>query len=355
MIGRIPLPRLISADGLQFQRRLRPIKATVELNITPLSTASLQMPEGDSLPARAYVEMFTALGSAGFFRVRSPQDSYGDDTAFAELEHAAVEIGDYLVRGKIQDTMSASDALEAVFGHYRGSLWQIAAGSISDTVVVDIDHDTVLSGLLAIMDQIPDYRMDFDFSTRPWTLRVVENSSSVTAEGRLGRNVSSARITYDDSELCTRAFYEIEDKDSEGKPISKWYTYDASTIDEYGIVERVVQVDISSTKSKAQRVVKEYLRKHKEPIISVEIDGQELSQITGESLDSFQIGKMFRLALPDYGVTVKRRITELIFDDVYEKPLQITVHLASALDTVVSFLHDVAAGTGSSVGSGGGI
>lgn len=344
----------MSADGLHFQRSLRPVKATVELNIIPLSTASLQMPDGDSLPARAYVEMFTALGSAGYFRVRSPQASYGDETPFAELEHAAVEIGDYLVTGKIQDTMTASAALQTVFGHYRGNLWQIASTSINDIVVVDIDHETVLSGLLAIMDQLPDYHMDFDFSTRPWTLRVVGNDSGVTAEGRLGRNVKSARITYDDSELCTRAYYEIEDEDGDGMPFSRWYTYDSSTIRTYGVVERVVQVDISSDEDKALRVVKDYLRKHQEPIISVEIDGQELSQITGESLDRFQIGKMFRLALPDYHVTVDRNITELIFDDVYGKPLQITVHLASELDTVVSFLHDVAAGTGSSVGSGGG-
>lgn len=344
----------MSADGLHFQRSLRPVKATVELNIIPLSTASLQMPDGDSLPARAYVEMFTALGSAGYFRVRSPQASYGDETPFAELEHAAVEIGDYLVTGKIQDTMTASAALQTVFGHYRGNLWQIASTSINDIVVVDIDHETVLSGLLAIMDQLPDYHMDFDFSTRPWTLRVVGNDSGVTAEGRLGRNVKSARITYDDSELCTRAYYEIEDEDGDGMPFSRWYTYDSSTIRTYGVVERVVQVDISSDEAKALRVVKDYLRKHEEPIISVEIDGQELSQITGESLDRFQIGKMFRLALPDYNVTVDRNITELIFDDVYGEPLQITVHLASELDTVVSFLHDVAAGTGSSVGPGGG-
>lgn len=350
----IPLPRLMSADGLHFQRSLRPVKATVELNIIPLSTASLQMPDGESLPARAYVEMFTALGSAGYFRVRSPQASYGDETPFAELEHAAVEIGDYLVTGKIQDTMTASAALQTVFGHYRGNLWQIASTSINDIVVVDIDHETVLSGLLAIMDQLPDYHMDFDFSTRPWTLRVVGNDSGVTAEGRLGRNVKSARITYDDSELCTRAYYEIEDEDGDGMPFSRWYTYDSSTIHTYGVVERVVQVDISSDEAKALRVVKDYLRKHQEPIISVEIDGQELSQITGESLDRFQIGKMFRLALPDYHVTVDRNITELIFDDVYGKPLQITVHLASELDTVVSFLHDVATGTGSSVGPGGG-
>lgn len=350
----IPLPRLMSADGLHFKRSLRPVKATVELNIIPLSTASLQMPDGDSLPARAYVEMFTALGSAGYFRVRSPQASYGDETPFAELEHAAVEIGDYLVTGKIQDTMTASAALQTVFGHYRGNLWQIASTSINDIVVVDIDHETVLSGLLAIMDQLPDYHMDFDFSTRPWTLRVVGNDSGVTAEGRLGRNVKSARITYDDSELCTRAYYEIEDEDGDGMPFSRWYTYDSSTIRTYGVVERVVQVDISSDEAKALRVVKDYLRKHQEPIISVEIDGQELSQITGESLDRFQIGKMFRLALPDYHVTVDRNITELIFDDVYGKPLQITVHLASELDTVVSFLHDVATGTGSSVGPGGG-
>ena len=81
----VKLPRLLDSKGV-FVRLLHPLDASISEKITPLSTATLELDRGDSVPARSYVEMFTPYGSAGIFRARSPQDAYGDEITTIELE-----------------------------------------------------------------------------------------------------------------------------------------------------------------------------------------------------------------------------------------------------------------------------
>lgn len=355
----IQYPRLLQTDGRTFVRPLHPIRTSVELNIIPLSTASLELPEEEVIPARSYVEMFTNLGSAGIYRVRSPQNSYGEDQTASELEHAIVEVGDWLVRAKYDEMKPAGQAMQTIFNHYRGNKWQLGSVSAlgSKSIALQANYDDCLSTMLALLDQVPDVMMTFDFSTSPWTVSFKAVDSTVSAEGRMSRNIESARIIYDDSELCTRAYYEYPvagSDDGTTAPSTAWATMDADTISTYGIIEREVPTGSGFTRSEAEYKVQEYLRKHKAPKISIEMTGEDLSQMTGESLDTFRIGKLFRLALPKYGITIEKPITSMSWDDPYNKPRWFTVNLADPEDTAITFLHDVNANGSSGAASGGG-
>ena len=350
----IPLPRLLNASG-GTERRIRPISMSVNLSITPLSYASMQLPREESLPARGYVELYTSMGSAGIYRVQSPQDAYGEDITTAELEHAIVEVGDYLVLNEYDEMMAANKAMTTVFSHYRGTKWKLGSVSAlgSGQIALQTDHDRVLEAMLAILDQKPDCMMSFDFSTTPWTVNIVSRGKTVAAEGRLSRNVNSAKVIYDDAALCTRVYYEVPTTNSAGEPDTKWTYKDADTISKYGIVEKTLSTGAGYTKEEADWLADEYLKKNKEPRISVEISAEELSSTTGEALDTFTIGKLYRLALPDYGTTVEQVITGLSWSDVYKNPLDITVRLADEEDTTITFLHDLDA-KGGAASSGGG-
>lgn len=354
----IPLPRLLGTNGRTFERVIHPLKVSIDENIVPLSTASIQLQEGDSIPARSYVELFNIQGSAGIYRVRSPQNSYGDDVAYAELEHAIVEVGDYLVRHSYNDMMGASTAISTIWSHYRGDKWQLGSSYQelgTDAVAVQANYDTVLQSIISIVDQIPDCFLTFDFSTTPWTLGFSKSSGTPSAEGRLSRNVASARISYDDSELCTKAYYEVSKTASDGTITTEWRYVDADTQSTYGIIEREVQTGGDFTETEALRAVDLYLRKHKKPKISIEIDGVALHAVTGESFDKFVLGKMFRLSLPDYNTTVEQCITALSWEDVYGAPYSVSIVLADQEDTTVTYLHDSAvSGGGSAVVGGGG-
>lgn len=399
----IPLPRLLKESG-ETERIIQPISVSIDLRIVPLSYATIELPEGENLPARSYVELFTTMGSAGIFRVRAPRDSYGGDSGTAELEHSICEVGDYLVIGKLDEMKAADAAMRSVWSHYKGNKWQLGtvAALGSGKVALQANYDRVLDVMLSILDQKPDCMMTFDFTTSPWTVNIVERGTTITAEGRLSRNVESAQIVYDDTDLCTRVYYEVPATEdawtdyfltfSEAKtysagqyvvkdnklyrlpnghrknvtwenttkeavkdsPTTAWTHKDASTLDTYGLIERTVMTGSDYSLQEANKAADVFLDKHKEPSVSVSISAEDLSAITGEELDTFELGKLFRLVLADYNITIERNITALSWDDVYGRPEDITITLADEEDTTITFLHDVdSGGTGGGGGGGG--
>lgn len=326
LIPEIRLPRVFD-ENLNFVKGISPIKMSVDLTITPLSYSTVQLPRGESLPRGGYVEVYTSMGSVGYFRIRSPQETFGEDITVSELEHAIVEVGDYIVRATISNqTMTATQAFQTIWGHYRGSKWQL--GDISalgnEEMILDADHENVLEMLLSILGRHPDCMMSFAFNTSPWTVSVVQRGTTVEAEGRLSRNIKSAKVVYDDSELVTRCFYKYGQ--------SSWGVMNASTIGQYGVVERVAPIESGLTQEQAQEKATVYMEKHKRPKVSVTLQAEDLSAITGEPLDAFSVGKLCRLALPEYNVIIERVITEISWDDVYDSPESITVTLEDEED-----------------------
>lgn len=338
-------PRLYEND--QFSRIVTPVTLSITQNITPLDTASITLLWGDALPARSYVELFTPNGSAGMFRVRSPHDGYGNETATAELEHMISEVGDWIVKEEISEMIGAETAVRRLFSHYKGGRWVLGDISAlgSDLVACEAKYERVLDTILSVLEQKPDCMMTFDFSVKPWRMNIVKKGTEVTAEGRLSRNVSTASVGYDDSELITRVWYQTYD----AKKNATWTHRDAPTLNQYGVVEGTVRTSSDMTVAEIDLMVNTYIREHQHPRISVNIQGNELSQITGENLDRFTVGKLMRLNLVDYGVTVEENITSLTWNDPYSNAYSVSVNLGAEEDTVFTFLHNL-----DSKGAGGG-
>lgn len=345
-------PRLFV--GGSFNRIITPVQVSITENIIPLSTATITLPKGERLPSRSYVELFTPYGSAGMYRVRQPRNSYGSETNTAELEHMVSVVGDWIVKEKIEEMLPANTAMTRVFSHYKGQWWKLGSVSAlgSGKVAVDCDHDRILDVMLSILEQKPDCMMSFNFSTTPWTINIVKKGTTVTGEGRLSRNVKTATVSYDDSELVTRVWYRTFTK--KGNDVQEQWNYkDASTLSSYGTVERTVSTDVNMTAEEINNVVNTYIEEHKEPRVNVSIQATELSRITGESMDKFTLGKRFRLAIPDYSFTLEDNITSITWNDPYNDPMDVTVTLGDDEDTVVTYLHNLDA-KGSGGGGGGG-
>lgn len=356
----IPLPRLIyspkPAENATLPKEYHPIRVSITENITPLSTATIELPKGENLTARGYVELFTPKGSAGVFRVRSPEDAYGDEITRAELEHAITEVGDYLVTHEYSEMMAARTAMQTIFSYYTSghasgetARWQLNATALpSSNVAVTVNHERVLDAMLAILEQVPNYMMAFNFETSPWTVYFKQRDQKVTAEGRLSRNIESARITYDDSDLCTRVYYERQKANSEE---TEWVFKDADTMSTYGMIQRSMSVPSNYTTAEANAAVDEYLRQHKEPRISIEVSAEDLHDATGEDLDSFLLGKLMRITIPDYEITQEKTITKISWSDVYNKGYaSVNLTLGQERDTAIKFLHDIDSSGGTASG-----
>lgn len=327
----IPLPRVLDANENEL-RRLNVIDASVSLSLVPLSTAQIVLPIFENLNMREWVQMFTSQGSAGIFRVRSPGQNYRMETKQYTLDHGIVELGDYIIKGEVEFNAAANSVITSIFSHYTGGMW--ALGTVTPTQKVEYsgDHEDILTALMYVMDQLPDYMMQFDQTTKPWILNIVSRPQTVTGEGRLSRNVVSARISEDDSRLCTRIL-------SPNLPNGQ---LDADTLGTYGVVERFFGKDDEQSQEEFVADCNKYLTQHKNPLLSVNLELRDLEQITGEALDNITVGDLYRLALPDYNTTIEQPVISLSWRSVYGDPGAVSVTLAHEEMTMSSAFSAVA-------------
>lgn len=78
-----------------------------------------------------------------------------------------------------------------------------------------------------------------------------------------------------------------------------------------------------------KRVAERYLERHSQPTATVQLQGIDLSRITGESLDTFRLGQRFRLALPEENTVLVERIVAMHIPDVFGQPGRVTLTLAN--------------------------
>jgi len=340
-IYQIPRPRLYHGRTLAFQGSLNPVSVSLDMNIVPLSTGTIVMPSNDdSVQPRWFVELFTSQGSMGLFRVRNAVISYNENTADIDVESAVAEIGDYFVTDKYETMMSPSQAIATIFGYYTrggGTFWTLdmvegVSFSNERLVAVSCDHGSVLEALMHIMEQLPSYMMKFDYSVKPWKLSFAKRPTTVEAECRVGRNISSMTISYDDSEMCTKLWYEWQDL---------WHMVENTTAQaSYGIIEKTISVSNDGYAEEITTQVYDYLSKHDHPKISIEIEAEDLSRFTGQQFDTLTLGKRCRVVIPHNGSETYQslNIMQISWDDVYSDQASIRLVLEEEEDAVWEFV-----------------
>lgn len=329
----VRLPRLLDSN-LREVGRLHPVDGGLNLNMVPISTASLEVLTKDAVPGGSWIEMYSPYGSAGIYRVSTVSSGYGSEVSTLELEHGISEVGDSVVNAEISQEMGLNSAISTLWGYYKGNRWKLGSNPFSDRVLVDVMYDNLLQAILGVLDQTTGYMMAFDFSTSPWTVNIVRKGTAVAAEGRLSRNVQEATVTVDRTEQCTRVYMDYDSDEGSGGTLS----VDADNISQYGVIESH-QTGSGYTYDQAYAVAKDYVEKHKNPAITVSITGVDFAKVTGESLDVLEVGKLYRLAIPKYRVVVEENITALNWSHLYTDPTSVEVVLGPEQDKVVSYMH----------------
>lgn len=320
-------PRLLDKN-LAEKGRLAAKAQSVSLNLTPLTTASLTLMERSNVRVRDFIEVYTARGTAGIYRVTSKESGYGTGDDLISLEHGICVLGD-----------AATPAEGTISGPYRAvltellkyqtakvggtAMWTLGEVDVPDTETTDYDltGGKTLHAILDVVDTLEGYALTFDQSVFPWVMNIKKLEETPSCEGRLARNIITARVTLDDSELCTRieserlpgGYMQLED-DPEWGVVSEHMSFADDVPDETVLAE-----------------CRKYIEARSSPRISVEIDGLELSRITGEPLDRLDCGRMMRLALPEYGVTVNERIISIHYAEAIQRPEHVTVTLSTAI------------------------
>ena len=343
------LARVLDGDMREL-RRLHPTQQSVDDRVTPLSTASLTLPEGEHAAFGEWVEVFTKNGSAGVYRVVSASETYTGE-ASAELEHGICALGDAIIPGKGTISGALSEVLSAMLGYQvvvagGAPLW--ALGSVATNAQASFDHDStnLLSAVLAV---VPDgYMLTFDQRALPWRLGVAKMAETAECEGRLSRNLRGVTVTVDDEDFCTRIYCNMLP--------SPGYM-DGPTVGTWGVKAKTITAQENVTQESLTAYITQYLEDHKNPRVSIECDAEDLSSITGERIDRMEKGRLFRLALPDYGVTMEERILAVRTGSAYDDPERVRLTLANSIrdtaDTLVYIENSVSGGASSSSARGG--
>ena len=343
------LARVLDGDMREL-RRLHPTQQSVDDRVTPISPASMTLPEGEHAAFGEWVEVFTQNGSAGVYRVVSASETYTGE-ARAELEHGICALGDAIIPGEGTISGTLSQVLSAMLGYQvvqagGAPLW--ALGSVATNAQASFDHDStnLLSAVLAV---VPDgYMLTFDQSALPWRIGVSSMETVPSCEGRLSRNLRGVTVTVDEEDFCTRIYCNM-------LPAPGYM--DGPTVGTWGIKAKTITAQENVTQESLTAYITQYLEDHKNPRVSIECDAEDLSAITDETIDRLEKGRLFRLALPDYGVAMEERILAVRTGNAYDEPERVRLTLANSIrdtaDTLVYIDNAVTGGASSSSARGG--
>ena len=321
----VRLPRLLDAQ-LHEVRRLHPVTLSINERLVPPHDASMTLPPGEGASFHAWVELYTIDGSAGFYRVSSASESYVS-TGDVDLEHSAAILGDAIIPGEGKYSGTCAEVLTAMLANQTTLIngqkpWVLGDCVKSSNIEYAYDCNNILSAMTEVVgDEKDGYALEFDDTHGfPWRVNVVPVETSASCEGRLSRNLESVSVSISDDEFCTRIYC---------KNLPEPHYIDGSTVGVWGIITKTITAGEGVTAESLKSYIVRYLEDHKNPRNSIEINGVDLATATGESLDSFRIGRLFRLALPDYGVKMEERILVRSITDVYGDPRGVRLTLAS--------------------------
>jgi len=162
------------------------------------------------------------------------------------------------------------------------------------------------------------YMLTYDFAT--WSVGIVAMESTPSCECRMSRNADSVSITMDDNDLCTRVY---------AVGLSGGYT-DADTVSTWGVISKSLGTADNAIAAEVQAYAAQYLAEYKNPRVNVEVSALELAAQTGESIDAFEIGKLCRVALPDWGYSTEQRIIAISYSDLLGSPNDAKLSLSTA-------------------------
>ena len=321
----VRLPRLLDAQ-LREVCRLHPVTLSINERLVPPHDASMTLPPGEGAPFHALVELYTIDGSAGFYRVSGASECYVI-TGDVDLEHSAAILGDAIIPGEGKYSGTCAEVLTAMLANQTTLIngqkpWVLGTCAKSASIEYEYDCNNILSAMTEVVgDEKDGYALEFDDTHGfPWRVNVVPVETTASCEGRLSRNLESVSISISDDEFCTRIYC---------KNLPEPHYIDSSTVSVWGIITKTITAGEGVTAESLKSYITRYLEDHKNPRISIEINGVDLATATGESLDSFRTGRLFRLALPDYDVKMEERILVRSITDVYGDPRGVRLTLAS--------------------------
>lgn len=334
----LQLPRLLGADWREVER-LRPCNLKLSLRLSPLSNAVMQLPPNSTdVPPRAFVELFDPHGSVGIFRVMRTESDHSGYRAGQKvyLDHAFCTLSDNLVVGVQAMSAPVRVVVATLLTAQTETHWVLGDCDVPEDIefVYSPSEENLLQALTDIMAMLPDqYAFEFEMERHPFTMHIRKLPDAVGCEFRANRNVTSAHVSIDTYDMCTRVLPYGAGKDENRINLAgitgSYFLDSTEAASRWGYITRSFSNDQIYDALTLKEVAQRYLDRHDHPSVSITVDGSELSELTGESFDRLSMGKMCALELPDVKLSMLERLVGVDYPDVYGRPTVITATLSA--------------------------
>ena len=331
---------LLSGHSLTVDRKV-PLEALGISLSERESTANMTPADMTGITVNSWFQDDTEPGKGIVWRVRSIQQIYGTQTTQIQLEHAVNTLKDRILFGEITpEKMSgrkgaknctAKEAIQYILKQ-QGD-WTLGTMAYNVSNPYKFDGNTLYEALETVSNSLEDCWWSYDFSTYPFKISFTKKSSDIGTIFRAGRNLTAITKTIDRTGMYTR-FYPIGKDDlhvSGGGYVEK----NASA---YGVISKVETDQTLTTQAELTRWANERLAKHAEPVVTIDVEGLELSEQTGESMDKLVLGRMGYIPLPEFGTEILETITAANYQDKLFKPEVVRITLANNRNDVTKII-----------------
>lgn len=322
-------------------RTLEPIRCSLELSMEDTNKATLVLDDTETVGLHDWVEIFTQNGSAGKFRVTSVKHEYTKQIELTLL-HGIDILADQIYPEEKEFTGTPVDFLNDLLSKQTSKVsgtnyWVLGETGFSATATYNatISYNTLRDLLFNFVDYYKTIYLEFDQSSFPWVINVRfkqvadDPLDPIDSEFRLSRNINSCSVSMDDSDMCTRVYLTVN-----GNVV--WNYNDADAQAKYGIIAKhwsINTADYPSPETYARWILKEKTKPHAQ----ITIDGYELSKITGSTFDELKLGRLCRVALPDYGDEFIEHVSKISYPDLLGTPDHVVVELAHTAPTLAIY------------------
>ena len=346
---------LLSGHSLTPARKV-PLEA-LSLDITERdSTATMIPTDMSSIGVDSWFQDDTNPGAGIVWRVKSISQAFATDTPTIELEHVINSLRDNIMFGEITPatitgnpkatTCTADQAIRFILSYQ--SDWVL--GSFDYAYASNpykFDGDTLFDALELVSNSLSDAWWSYDTTVYPFRLNINIKSARTDTEMRAGRNLTTITKTIDKSQMFTR-FYPIGKDDLH---IPGNYVEQNANI--YGVVSKVETDTTIDSVEELIRWARERLAGHCVPTVTIEVEGFELADATGESLDRMQLGYYCRVPLEEFDTEIQERIIRVNYPDKLNSPKLVKLTLANNITDIVRIVADaVKNGSGGKGGRG---
>ena len=336
--------KILRGHSLNVANRFRPESMGLNLEerkSTASITASLDEPD---VEVGTWLQDETEPGEGIVWRVKTVDAQYNTRTRTIQAEHVINTLRDELMFGTVKPkditgnpratVCGARETVEYILDQQEEAIWQLGDFDYDEVEnPYNFNGENLLAALETVTGSLEDACWEFDLSSLPFTLSIVQLPEEEACEMRMARNIVTMKRTVDRSRMYTR-FYAIGKND-----IHLVGDYISENEEVYGIISKVETDQSQETVEELTAWAEERLKRHCEPSVTVTISGLELAESTGEPLDHFQINTRCRVPLPEFGTTIVEKVTKLSYPDKIREKERVNVTLANLREDVASIIN----------------